>query len=133
MSRAVIAIVVLTALALAACGGSSHRSRLPPAPGGGDAVALSNLSRTPEVYADATVQTIGTVVRTRIGRMHLYALAGGGGGARIVLEPTARFAAEVGRRVRVRGLFSATFAVGYVLLASRVTPADAASSRSPTH
>jgi hypothetical protein len=54
--------------------------------------------------------------------MHLYALAGGPGGARIVLEPTARFATEVGKRVRVHGVFSVTFAVGYVLLASRVTP-----------
>jgi hypothetical protein len=126
-----LAMPVLAALALAACGGSSHRSTLPPAPGGGDTVALSNLTHTPEVYADATVQTVGTVVPARVGHMHLYALAGGGGGARIVLEPTARFAADVGRRVRVRGLFSPTFAVGYVLLASRVTPADAAAS--PSH
>jgi hypothetical protein len=131
VSRAVVAIPVLAALALAACGGSSHRSRLPPAPGSGDAVALSNLAHTPEVYADATVQTVGTVVRTRIGRTHLYALAGGGG-VQIVLEPTARFAADVGKRVRVRGLFSATFAVGYVLLASRVTPAAGTASRA-TH
>jgi hypothetical protein len=118
-------LVAASALALGACGGS-QRSALPPAPGGGDAVALSNLTHTPEVYADATVQTVGTVVRTRIGRMHLYALAGGDGGARVVLEPTAWFAGDVGRRVRVHGLFSVTFAVGYVLLASRVTPAHGA-------
>jgi hypothetical protein len=69
------------------------------------------------------VRTTGTVVRTRIGRMHLYALAGGGGGGvPIVLEPTARFAADVGRRVRVAGIFTATFTIGYELLASSVTP-----------
>jgi hypothetical protein len=112
---------LLAALALGACGGSQH-STLPPAPGGGDAVALSNLTHTPEVYADAKVQTVGTVVRTRIGRMRLYALAGGGG-ARVVLEPTAWFAGDVGKRVRVHGIFTVSFAIGYELLASRVTPA----------
>jgi hypothetical protein len=115
---------VLAALALGACGGS-QRSTLPPAPGGGDAVALANLAHTPEVYADATVQTVGTVVRTRIGRMHLYALAGAAGGARVVLEPTAWFARDVGKRVRVHGIFTVSFAIGYELLASRVTPASA--------
>jgi hypothetical protein len=117
----VTACAVLAALFVAACGGG-QRSKLPPAPGGGDAVALSNLAHTPEVYADATVQTVGTVVPTRIGHQHLYALAGGDGGVQIVLEPTARFAGEVGHRVRVHGLFSVTFEVGYVLLASKVTP-----------
>jgi hypothetical protein len=117
----VILLPLLAALLLAACGGS-RRSTLAPAPGGHGQVALSDLTHNPEVYADATVQTTGTVVRTTIGHMHLYALAGGDGGARIVLEPTARFTRDVGRRVRVRGIFTVTFAIGYELLASRVTP-----------
>jgi len=112
---------VLAALALAACG-SSPRSTLPPAPAGGGAVSLSNLRHNPEVYADATVQTVGTVARTRIGRARLFALAGGGAGVQIVLEPTASFSTYVGRRVRVQGLFTVTFAIGYELLASRITP-----------
>ncbi len=86
-------------------------------------MALSNLRRNPEVYADATVATVGTVVRVRIGRSRLFALGGGGAGAQIVLEPTASFRPYLGRRVRVRGLFSVTFAIGYELLASSVTPA----------
>ena len=68
------------------------------------------------------MKAIGTVARTRIGRMRLFALAGGGAGARIVLEPTADFRALVGRRVRVDGIFTATFTIGYELLASSVTP-----------
>ncbi len=67
------------------------------------------------------MQTIGTVVRTRVGHRQLYALAGGGGGARVVREPTARFAGLLGKRVRVRGLFTVTFEIGYELLASRAT------------
>jgi hypothetical protein len=117
----VIVIPLLAALVLAGCGGG-RRSTLPPAPGGHGEVALSDLTHNPEVYADATVQTTGTVVPTTIGHMHLYALAGGHGGARVVLEPTAQFTRDVGRRVRVRGLFTVTFAIGYELLASRVTP-----------
>jgi hypothetical protein len=75
------------------------------------------------VYADANVKAIGTVVRTRIGQMRLYALAGGGAGVQIVLEPTAKFRGLVGRRVRVAGIFTATFTIGYELLASSVAPA----------
>jgi hypothetical protein len=113
--------LAFAAIALAACGGSA-RSTLPPAPGGRDTVALSNLTHNPEVYADATVQTVGTVERTTIGHKRLYALAGGNGGARVVLEPTAKFASLLGKRVRVRGLFTVTFEIGYELLASRIMP-----------
>jgi hypothetical protein len=115
--------VLLAALALAACGGSAQRtSTLPPAPGPGPAgsVPLWQLSHHPEVYADATVSTVGAVSRVRIGRKHLLALHGAGG-APIVLEPTKRFAHVVGRRVRVSGLFAVTFEIGYEILASQVS------------
>jgi len=114
---------VLAALALAACGGG-QRSTLPPAPGKGDAVALTNLRQHPEVYADATVSTVGVVTAVRIGRMHLFALTGGRRGAQVTLEPTHAFRRWVGRRVRVSGIFTATFTIGYELLASHVSAAD---------
>src|SRR5579859_4160324 len=102
--------LALAALALAACGGGG-RSTLPPAPGGGGTVALSHLRQHPEVYSDAKVSTIGTVVPSRVGGRRLFALAGGGRGTRIVLEPTAKFRALVGRRVRVDAIFTVSFAI----------------------
>jgi hypothetical protein len=120
MARVRIVVVPLAALALAACGGGP-KSTLTPAPGKGGAIALHYLTHQPEVYADATVRTVGTVVAARVGHRSLYALAGGDGGVRIVLEPTARFRGLVGRRVRVTGVFTVSFAVGYELLASAVT------------
>jgi hypothetical protein len=86
-------------------------------------VALANLAHEPEVYADATVQTVGTVEPGEVGHRRVYLLSGARGGVRIVREPTRRFAPYRNRRVDVRGLFSVTFAVGYVLLASSVRPA----------
>jgi hypothetical protein len=121
IARVLIVALLLASPLLAACGGGG-RSTLPPAPGTDGTIALARLRHDPEVYADATVRTIGTVVRTRIRRQRLFALAGGGPGTRIVLEPTARFRALVGRRVRVDGIFTVSFAIGYEVLASRVTP-----------
>jgi hypothetical protein len=113
--------VLLVALALAACGGGAQRtSTLPPPPGAAGSVALWQLSHHPEVYADATVSTVGAISRVRIGHKHLLALHGAGG-APIVLEPTKRFAHIVGRRVRVSGLFAVTFEIGYEILASQVS------------
>ena len=106
---------------LAACGGSSQRSTLPPAPGPAGAVALRLLAHHPEVYSDAQVQTTGTLEPVRTGRRHLYSLIGGGG-TRIVVEPSALAAPHSGHRVRVRGVFVVTFQDGYEILASRVTP-----------
>src|SRR5579871_3230693 len=105
------------ALVLAACGGD-QRSTLPPAPGRGGAIALRHLTHDPEVYADATIETVGVVVRARIGHMNVYELSGGGG-VRVVLEPTSAFRRDAGQRVRVRGIFTVTFAIGYEILASR--------------
>jgi len=121
IARVLIVAVLLASPLFAACGGGG-RSTLPPAPGAGGTIALALLRHDPEVYADATVKLVGTVMRTRIRGRRLFALAGGGRGARIVLEPTARFRALVGRRVRVDGIFTVSFAIGYEVLASRVTP-----------
>ena len=99
---------------------AQRTSTLPPPPGAAGSVALWQLSHHPEVYADATVSTVGAVSRVRIGHRHLLALHGAGG-APIVLEPTKRFAHIVGRRVRVSGLFAVTFEIGYEILASQVS------------
>ncbi len=112
---------ILVALALAACGGHGQRSTLPPAPGPAGAVALRLLAHDPEVYSDAQVQTTGTLKPVRSGGRHLYALMGGGG-ARIVVEPSALAAPHSGRRVRVRGVFVVSFEDGYEILASQITP-----------
>ena len=117
--RSPIMLVALAATALAACG--SQQSTLPPSPGGSGSVALHNLARYPEVYADAQVATVGTVAAVHSGHRVLYVLDGGHG-TRIVLEPTARAASELGRRVRVAGLFTVTFQLGYEILISRISP-----------
>ena len=114
---------ILLALALAACG-AQQRSTLPPAPGPAGAIALRLLAHHPEVYSDAQVQTTGTLEPVRSGHRRLYSLTGGGG-ARIVVEPSSLAAPHSGRRVRVRGVFVVTFQDGYEILASQVTsPAD---------
>jgi hypothetical protein len=119
IARRVLA-VLLAAPALAACGGGAARSTLPPAPGPAGSVALWQLAHHPEVYSDATVATTGTVSRVRIGHRRLLALRAGGG-APVVLEPTKRVAGDVGRRVRVSGIFTVTFEVGYEILTSHVS------------
>lgn len=115
-----LAAAALAALALAACG--SQKSTLPPPPSAKGTVSLRELTKNPEVYADATLAAIGTV--TRVPRSHpaLYALAGAPG-ARIVLEPASKAASYVGRHVRVSGIFTVTFKLGYEILVSRITPA----------
>jgi hypothetical protein len=117
--RSPIMLVALAATALAACG--SQQSTLPPSPGGSGSVALHNLARYPEVYADAQVATVGTVAAVHSGHRVLYVLDGGHG-TRIVLEPTDEAASELGRRVRVAGLFAVTFQLGYEILISRISP-----------
>jgi hypothetical protein len=114
----VAAALVALAMAVSACG--SAKSTLPPAPDSAGTVALSDLARHPEVYADATLAAVGTVVRAGAAHPALYALAGGHG-TRIVLEPTASAARYVGRRVRVSGIFTVTFKLGYEILISRVS------------
>jgi len=111
--------LALAALALAACG--SQKSTLPPAPGAAGTVSLRDLARHPEVYADATVAAIGTVARVTHAASPLYELLGGHG-ARIVLEPSARAARYAGRRVRVSGIFTVTFKLGYEILVAKITP-----------
>jgi hypothetical protein len=118
--RRLITLGVLGTLALTACGG--QRSTLPPAPGVSGGVALSQLAQHPEVYADARVVTVGTVARARGSRRALFVLDGGHG-TRIVLEPNSLAAADLGRRVRVSGLFTVTFELGYEILVSRITAA----------
>jgi len=114
-----LAALALAALALAACG--SQKSTLPPAPGAAGTVSLHDLAKDPEVYADATVATIGTVARVARAHSALYALQGGRG-TRIVLEPSASAARYAGRRVRVSGVFTVSFALGYEILVSKITP-----------
>ena len=108
------------AASLAACG-SGPRSTLPPSPGKAGEVALRDLAHFPEVYADAQVATVGAVGRVTAGRTALYVLEGGHG-RRIVLEPSARAARLLGRRVSVSGLFTVTFQIGYEILISRIAP-----------
>ena len=118
--RRLMTLGVLGVLALAACGG--QRSTLPPSPGASGAVALSELAQHPEVYADASVVTVGTVARAGGSRKPLFVLEGGHG-TRIVLEPSSFAAADLGRRVRVSGVFTVTFELGYEILVSRITAA----------
>lgn len=119
MSRAAgVAALLLAALALAACG--SQKSTLPPAPDAAGTVALGNLARHPEVYADATLAAVGTVVRVPHAAPALYALVGARG-TRIVLEPSSRAARFAGRRVRVSGIFTVTFRLGYEILVSKIS------------
>jgi len=120
IARRLTALLVLAAALLAACGGA--RSTLPPAPSKAHNVAIRNLAHDPEVYADATVATVGSVARASGRHGPLYQLLGGHG-KRIVLEPSAKAARYLGRRVRATGTFTLTFALGYEILISRITPA----------
>ncbi len=113
-------LAALVVALLTACG--SQESTLPPSPGGSGAIALRDLAHYPEVYADAQVATVGTVGESRSGRTRLYVLDGGHG-TRIVLEPSSRAAGKLGMRVRVRGLFTVTFQLGYEILISGIRPA----------
>jgi len=115
------AALALAALALAACG--SQKSTLPPAPSAAGAVSLSDLAQHPEVYSDATVTAVGKVARVAHAPRPLYALRGGHG-TRIVLEPSSSAARYAGRSVRVSGIFTATFTLGYEILVSRISPTD---------
>jgi len=120
MRRSGLVPVIACASALAACGGSAP-STLPPAPTAAGDVSLSALTQHPEVYADATVQAVGVVAHAP-GHPRLYVLAGAHGGARVALEPSSSVARALGRRVRVRGIFTVTFELGYEILVSRTTP-----------
>ena len=117
--RAPLAALALAALALAACG--SQKSSLPPAPGAAGTVSLRDLAQHPEVYADATVAAIGTVARVAHAGGPLYALRGGNG-TRIALEPSSSAAGYAGRSVRVSGIFTVSFKLGYEILVSKITP-----------
>jgi hypothetical protein len=119
-----VAGAVVAAIVLLASGGGP-RSTLPPSPGPAGAIALRYLAHDPEVYSYATITTVGTVARVPGSRPALYALEGGHG-ARIVLEPSYSAARELGRRVRVRGIFSVSFKLGYEILVSQLAPAPAA-------
>ena len=105
-----IALVGVT-LALSACG--SQRSTLPPQPSGPSGyVPLSLLARYPEVYAQAELSTSGVVIADG---KNGFRLGGSGITTKIVLEPASKAAADVGRSVRVSGLFSVSFQTGYEL------------------
>lgn len=120
MRRSALVCLLACTSVLAACGGGAP-STLPPAPTAAGDVSLSVLTHHPEVYADATVQTVGVVARAP-GHRRLYVLMGAVGGTRVALEPPSSVAREVGRRVRVRGIFTVTFELGYEILVSRTTP-----------
>jgi hypothetical protein len=116
---AALAAIALAALALSACG--SAKSTLPPAPSAKGTVSLHDLAHHPEVYADATIVAVGTVARAHPAHPLLYEL-NGGGGTRIVLEPTSSATSFLGQRVRVSGIFTVTFKLGYEILVSKITP-----------
>jgi hypothetical protein len=117
--RAPLAALALAALALGACG--SPKSTLPPAPGAAGTVSLRDLARHPEVYADATISAIGAVARVATAHGPLYTLRGGHG-TRIALEPSSSAARYAGRSVRVSGIFTVSFSLGYEILISKITP-----------
>jgi hypothetical protein len=117
-----IAGVVVAAVVLLASGGGP-KSTLPPSPGPAGAIALHYLAHDPEVYSYATVTTVGTVARVAGSSPALYTLQGGHG-TRIVLEPSYSAAGELGRRVRVSGIFSVSFKLGYEILVSHIAPAQ---------
>jgi hypothetical protein len=88
---------------------------------------LRDLAHFPEVYADAQVTTTGTLTRGSAHGGVVYVLDGGHG-TRIVLESATRsgrlrIARLDGVRVRVSGLFTVTFQLGYEILISRISPA----------
>ena len=83
-------------------------------------MSLHDLAHHPEVYADATIVAVGTVARAH-SSSRLYQL-NGGGGTRIVLEPTSQATRFLGQRVRVSGIFTVTFKLGYEILVSKITP-----------
>ena len=118
-----LAALAVLALTLAACGG--QLSTLPPPPDASGQIALRALAGHPEVYAGASIQTVGTVARARSRRpaRPLFQLDGGHG-VRIVLAPAARVAHELGHRVRVAGLFTVTFQLGYEIVVSQIRRAD---------
>lgn len=110
-------MALATLALLSACG--SAKSTLPPAPSSKGAVSLHNLAHNPEVYADATIVAVGTVARAHPPKPLLYTLTGGGG-TRIVLEPTSKVTHYLGDRVRVSGIFTVTFKLGYEILISKI-------------
>jgi hypothetical protein len=114
---ATVLAAALAALALAACG--SQKSTLPPAPDAAGTVALSDLAHHPEVYADATLAAVGKVVRVAHSDPALYKLAGARG-TRIVLEPSPIARPYAGRSVRVSGIFTVSFKLGYEILVSKI-------------
>lgn len=94
---------------------------MPPAPGAAGTVSLRDLAQHPEVYADATVAAIGTVARVAGAGVPLYTLRGGNG-TRIALVPSSSAARYAGRSVRVSGLFTVSFKLGYEILVSNIRP-----------
>ena len=61
--------------------------------------------------------------RARVATAHgpLYTLRGGHG-TRIALEPSSSAARYAGRSVRVSGIFTVSFSLGYEILISKITP-----------
>ena len=116
---------VVVAAAVLLVSGEGPKSTLPPSPGRGGMIALYYLAHQPEVYADATITTVGTVARVAGASPALYSLQGGHG-KRIVLEPSHSAARELGRRVRVRGVFTVSFQIGYEILVSHIAAAQTA-------
>ena len=123
IARVLIVALVLAALALAACGGGSA-ARCRRRPGAAGTVALAQPARTiPEVYADATRQRRSAPSCARAaGRQPLFALRAAVTARGSCSSRPRASARYVGRRVRVSGIFTVTFEMGYEILASRVTP-----------
>jgi hypothetical protein len=103
---------------LTACG--SARSTLPPRPSAhGGFVPLLRLSNDPEVYADATLSTSGTVERA--GRSG-FRLAGPGVRTQIALDPAQLARPLLGKHVSASGIYTVSFQAGYELLLNTIRP-----------
>jgi hypothetical protein len=121
-----VAALCCVGVGLTACGAT--RSTLPPRPSAhGGFVPLLRLANDPEVYADATVSTSGTVERA--GR-NGFRLASPGVTTPIALDPPNLAKPLLGKHVDANGIYTVSFQAGYELLLNTITPTSGATSRS---
>ena len=103
-------VVILIAAFAAGCGG-----------GGSKQVSLAQLAESQQVYDAEQVSTSGVVREERGGRGGSVFLLSDGRGDLVELEPAAKAAPYIGRRVEVSGRFELDPRVGRVIEDSRVS------------